>query len=109
MSNEILMSSREIPSPRDASHEASMIVALQAAGIEPTIRRTSIGSVDRIGYSHIFVPDDEYERACAAVADLQDTPLVQPNSGVARVVRITGLAVIVVLVVRAGFYFIGHV
>jgi hypothetical protein len=91
------MSRRELPPVRDASHEASIVIALEAAGIESVVRQRTFDSNGIPTYSHIFVESAEYDRALAAIADLQATPLVTPASGYARTVRI-GFAVIVLAI-----------
>ena len=67
----------------DASHEASILVALSAAGIAATSNPSlASGSPRNLGYSAITLANaSDYDRAVTIVAGLQRTPIAFPSHG----------------------------
>ena len=89
---------RELCLPDSGSHEASIRIALEAAGI-PAVYQTSTGFAD--ARSVILVPNNEYDRARDAIAGLQDTTsLNEPEAPVFRRIRWIAGTVIAFTVLR---------
>ena len=75
----------KLPPVSNASHEASILIALEAAGIEPIVQPAPFDSNGIPTYSHIMVDEADYDRALAAIEDLQVTPAITADSATSTV------------------------
>jgi hypothetical protein len=94
---------RELIQANDASHEASIRLALDAAGIEAVVQGPNPFGIDGASLARVFVVHDrDYERAAELVARLQYTPVGPiPREWRMRLVRLLALVAIVVIVAEA--------
>ena len=89
---------RELCRPNSESYEASIRIALEAAGI-PAVYQTSTGFAD--ARSVILVPQDDHDRAREVIAGLQNTTdLNEPEGPVFRRIRWIAGTVIALTVLR---------
>ena len=89
---------RELCFPNSGSYEASIRIALEAAGIR-AVYQASTGFAD--ARSVILVPQDEYDRAREVIAGLQNTKnLNEPEAPVFRRIRWIAGTIIALTVLR---------
>jgi len=85
---------RELTRVQDLSHEASIRVALGAAGIEAVFDRPFAARAP--AQSRSFVHDRDYDRAAALVATLQRTPVIESTDRRFQLARLWAVMILVV-------------
>lgn len=91
---------RELIQPLDASHEASIRLALEAAGIDAVVQPTSFG-FDGAPLARVYVVHDrDFARAAQVVAHLQRTIDPVPIAWRLRLLQVVAVVAFIVILVR---------